>query len=358
MGFETKEEAIEAWNTWRGRYDDIDPNDLVSINPCNFCSQLTDESGHYVEPEPDDMACGIQMHINGAMVLPWPRVNYLQTKTLSLSSESISIADVFKLRARWCALFKDANDYREQIIHLIRNNDRDNASLNKQLLAWNTYLDSHGFVSFTENDLRGINLSGLILNGADFSGIYLRNVDLSFSELSVAQLNGANLYGAKINHTEAFNASFKYAIMSSIECKHTNLSRSYFNGTDLSYSNFYSTHLHETNFNGTKIHNSTFELCNMSGAHLNDHERFIGEDKKTYKINADNMRIIDSTTDNITCKEEIRSILTPTKTEIATTNTLWSAISSSTELKPGVFGFSFNIKAFYNNYIANLFKSK
>jgi len=157
-GFPTKEEANEAWNTWRGRYLEIAPETFCKNNPCNLCGLVVDDEGKYTPLPPEEMVGGGELLIDGSFTVPWPRLTPGQKNTgKKLYERQDSLEFIFSLRARWCALFPSVVEYRQTIVELLRKNDRGNKILNLQLEKWNKYLNENGFTPFEENDLRGIN---------------------------------------------------------------------------------------------------------------------------------------------------------------------------------------------------------
>lgn len=269
MVHKTKEEAIEAWNTWKGRYVTPDPKLYRECNPCNTCADIMADD-KYTPPLNKDMIGGVHMLSNGAFMSPWPILNPNQASadTTKIFAE-FSIQDIFALRARWCALFPSVFEYREEISSLLRKNDRENNILNGKLMSWNPRLEKLGLPLFEVNDLRGINLGGFELSGDPFDGIFLRGVDLRFSELSLVQLDGANLYNANLGASVATNASFMKAILCGVDFKVAFLSHSRFELSDLTSSDFDGSMCYNAQFDGAilkgasicgaKFHNASFK---------------------------------------------------------------------------------------------------
>ncbi|MCK4485637.1 MAG: pentapeptide repeat-containing protein [Desulfobacterales bacterium] len=261
-GFQTKEEAVEAWNTWKGRYLEIDPATFCKNNPCNSCGLVVDGYGKYSPLPKKEMVGGSEMLIDGSFTVPWPRLTPGQKKSGEQLFEGKDFLEfTFSLCARWCALFPSVIEYRQAIVELLRQNDRDNEILNRQLEEWNKYLTQNGFTPFEENDLRGVNLSGLRLEGEPYQGVWLRNVDLSFSELSLVQLRGVNLYGARLKAVSSIYANFSFSVCSSADFSRSFISNGHFEGADISNANFTESMCHLCCFDGAILHSTDFSCA-------------------------------------------------------------------------------------------------
>lgn len=100
MGFKTKEEAIEAWNTWKGRYETPDTELFRESNPCNACATII-EGDRYNQPKLEDMVASSKMLSNGVFTSPWPLLSPIQESSLKNEEFSdLKIEDVFSFRAR------------------------------------------------------------------------------------------------------------------------------------------------------------------------------------------------------------------------------------------------------------------
>jgi len=257
-------EATELWNTWRGRYLAPDRKEFLKVNPCNDGGKLIDDRGWYKQPE--NIYGKAVILENGVFTVPWPLLNSSYKSFFS----NDQLLHILRLRARWCALFKDSIDYRNSISQILLNNDRKNMVLNKQLEEWNNYLSTHGFELFGKNDLRGINLSGLDLSGGDFSGINLAHIDLSFSDFSVSNLSGVYLYDSKLEYSNGVFCDMSMAILDQSCFKHSMFSNSWFLCSSFSFtrmldsvffnSRFDGTELYKVNIMGSSFENATFDM--------------------------------------------------------------------------------------------------
>ncbi|WP_082140023.1 pentapeptide repeat-containing protein [Desulfovibrio sp. TomC] len=347
----TREEAIEAWNTWAGRYKDIDADDFCSVNPCNYCGKVIDSTGNYLPPPIQEMVGFTQMHLNGAIIVPWPKLDKLQSNISNTLLGTDGITQTFSLRSRWCALFRDVTDYREKIRTLITNNDRENKLLNNTLHEWNNYLTAHGFAPFLENDLRGINLSGLRFGGKKYGGCHLRKVDLSFSELTASDLTGANLYGAKFVGACAFSTSFNYSICERTDFTYSNIPRSKFNGCILNFTNFDYCNCSGSTFNGSELVNSSFKSThaqNSTFCELEEIEAGITSRKRTNLANLQfdqNTVFTDCNFDrhSLQTNKDIQKYLEKSTVQ----GSLLSRLIESAEVKPGFFGLRVDLKKLF-----------
>lgn len=356
-GFSTIPEAIEAWNTWRGRYIEIDPETFCKANPCNACG-LVVKDGDYSPLSVEDMVGTARMLPNGAFTVPWPRLSRHQaTLAKKLYPNCGSVEFVFALRARWCALFPSVIEYRASLTELFKSNDHDNKILNEQLRKWNEYLSMHGFATFDENDLRGVNLSGLTLNGPDYSGITLRNIDLSFSECSVAQLNGANLYGASFIGSNGILLNLAHAICASADFSHGFFSKAKFKGTDLAFSRFKESLCYETKFDGAILRNAFFDDAKCMEASFDilveEHNgskirRKTEIEKLSYNEGSDFTGVNTENVDWIKNPDLLNFIINQNKSYMQTEGkSWWNRLLEATELKPGWLGLSIDIKKFF-----------
>lgn len=352
MGHKTKDDAIEAWNTWKGRYVVPTPELFRDSNPCNLCATFM-EGGKYNQPAEDQLVGSTQMLPNGAFTSPWPLLS--PNQEISVNTEEFSefsIQEAFALRARWCALFTSVIEYRDEVSALLRQNDRENHHLNQKLQAWNKRLKELGLPAFGNNDLRGINLGGFELAGKAFDGIWLRNVDLRFSELSVAQLDGANLYNANLGAAMAIHASFMNAILCQVDFSQSFLSQSRFELSDLNSANFNDSICYQAQFNGAILKNVTVRGAMMRNTSFKAVEV---EDKGIRKLKVSDLTGLswdERTEFNDTDLLESGALLDEQLSKYLMSggynNTNWlSRLYSSIQLKPGMFGVGIDIKEMF-----------
>lgn len=352
MGFSTEEEAIEAWNTWKGRYVHPTPELFRASNPCNSCAAIM-EGNKYNEPEEGDLVGGTEMLANGAFTSPWPMLNPKQASCLENKEfEGLKIQDAFALRARWCALFPSIIEYRKEITQLLKDNDRENKLLNKSLLGWNERLKELGLPLFEGNDLRGINLGGLELSGEPYEGVWLRNVDLRFSELSLAQLDGANLYNSDLRASVGISGSFIHSIASLANFSHSFLSQSRFELSDLNSAIFNNSLCYQAQFDGAILNNASVcgaMLKNTSFKTIEFVDKGIKKSKVTSLVGLswdmdtqlDDSGVLEN---GAVIDDELKEYLSMGSAE----QKKWaSRLYDSVQLKPGMFGVGIDIKALF-----------
>ena len=352
MGFKAKEEAIEAWNTWKGRYETPDTELFRESNPCNACASIM-EGNRYNQPKIEDMVAPSTMLNNGVFTSPWPLLSPVQESTLKNEKFSdFKIEDVFSFRARWCALFPSIIEYREEIVRILKNNDRENELLNQKLTLWNKRLAEIGLPLFEENDLRGINLSGLELSSKPYDGIWLRNVDLRFSELSLAQLNGANLYNADLSVSVAMYSSFMHVIASQAKFSDSFMIQSRFELSDLNGSNLDNVQCYQSQFDGALLTNASVCGTNLKKTSFKSVEF---NDKGILKVKKTNLTGLrwDSETQleesdllisGATFDEELKGYASMDTVE---KKKFLSRLYDSVQLKPGMFGMGIDIKELF-----------
>lgn len=354
FGFETKEEAIEVWNTWKGRYIEIDPKTFCEYNPCNAGSLVINEEGRYEPLNKDDIIGESNLLSNGGFTVPWPRLTSKQAKVArQIIKKPNALEYVFSLCARWCALFPSVIEYRKYISELLKNNDEKNKLVNEQLKEWNQFLSKYGFAEFEENDLRGINLSGLGLEGEPYSGIYLKNIDLSFSELSVAQLCGVNLCNSKLIGMNSVHLNLSFSICGRVDFSNSFISNGHFEGSDLSCAKFQNSMCHKSNFDGSTLYKTDFsnaQCTEVSICPLSYTFNTISKKRKTkFK------EVVCSNTDfsgaciegidwqiNMDLKNQLESRKKKTKEK-----NLFGRVIESAELKPNFLGLGINLKKLF-----------
>ncbi len=348
-GYKTKEEAIEAWNTWKGRYVTPTPEQFRESNPCNFCATVM-EGNKYNAPPEDQLVGSASMLPNGVFTSPWPQLSPNQAEAVKTAEFSdFTAREVFALRARWCALFPSIVEYREEISELLKQNDRENNLINQHLKKWNKRLKELNLPTFDTNDLRGINLGGLELAGKPFDGVWLRNADLRFSELSLTQLDGANLYNTNLGASIAVNASFMNAILCHTNFCNSFLSQSRFELADLSSAVFNNTICYQAQFDGAilkdiSVLNAMFRNVSFKTVDIND--KGVTKNKNT---DLTGLCWDDKTEFNESNILESGAIIDNKFSQYLATDkenddTWLSRIYSSIQLKPGMFGVGVDIK--------------
>ncbi len=351
-GFKTKEEAIEAWNTWKGHYETPSPELFRECNPCNSCAYLV-KGNKYNEPEIEEMVAPSLMLPNGVFTSPWPLLSQVQVNALKEKEfDDYKIEDAFAFRARWCSLFPSITKYREEVTQVLKKNDRENVLLNQNLTIWNKRLAELGFPLFETNDLRGVNLGGLDLSGKSYDGVWLRNVDLRFSELSLAQLNGANLYNADLRGSVARYGSFMYVIASKTNFSHSFLIQSRFELSDLNEANFNFSQCYQSQFNGSILCNASVcgtNLKNTSFKSVELNDKGIRKNKKTNLtgLNWDSetqLEDSDLLISGALFDDELKSFLSLDNVE---KKKIFTRLYDSVQLKPSMFGLGIDIKELF-----------
>ena len=195
--YTTKNQAAEAWNTWAGGNRAIPRDSFNSLNE-SIERDYPVQDGKLVMPDGEHAFGDIVIDPDGGYEHPWPKISladYANSEQGFYGENDMFM--VYKLRARWRLVEEDHKSLREHVRQLLSRNDRDNALLNDQLDKWNEKLADSGFPTFAKNDLRGMDLSGLIIAPQGQAHIWLRQVDLSYTESHLLQLVNANMYGAR-----------------------------------------------------------------------------------------------------------------------------------------------------------------
>lgn len=347
----TRDDAIELWTTWKGRYADIPRGLYLESNPGVFFGELRNAEICKLL-NPDLIVYATEMLPNGAFRSPWPGLSCL----IANSAEEghfgeLTAFDVFCLRARWCALFDSAEDYRAAIIELLRDNGANNTELNHQLQVWNETLENTGLPLFSENDLRGISLGGLDLSGRAYSGISLRKVNLSFSDLNVATLAGANLYEATIKGIDSFQLDLREAICSRADFSHSMLARAYFQRADLSFTDFRMVMSCSSQFRGANMQGTDLGGARLNSSDFSRLEVEVLEEKQQFETD-----LKDASWDSATrfediplhrepslCSSDLRKFIRG-QNDPPVRDSWWGRMVAAIEAKPGVFGFALDLK--------------
>lgn len=162
-GYKSKDEAAEAWNTWAGRTRIISQDAFNSINDA-IERDYPIEDGKLVLPDGEQAFGDLIISEDGGYEHPWPKIylaDYGNAEAGLYGDDDMFL--VYKLRARWRLIEQNHLKLRQQLVNLLASNDKDNIALNKQLTGWNVLLDGSGFPVFSDNDLRGIDLSALTI---------------------------------------------------------------------------------------------------------------------------------------------------------------------------------------------------
>lgn len=356
MHWKTPEEAIEAWNCWKGRYKGPTPKLFRDGNPCNECSGIMKDNKFH-EPLQDELVRPVIMLDNGSFRSPWPFLTPRQGQRTG-DEELLPYTDmeVFKIRARWCALFPSVIEYRNTISNIIRYNDRDNNLLNSTTSRWNNRLDELGLPIFNDNDMRGVNLGGLELSGEPFDGAWLRNIDLRFAELSSVELDGVNLYGSDLRATHGIYSSLINSILAGVKFTQSTFSHARFELSDLVGCVFDDSLCYSVQFDGAKLSNASFcgaMLCESS------FKSVVREDKGFHKdilCELDNIKWNDAT--DVRCVKIAPGIASSGNDFLSYINKAnkndiyvpwYKKIYNAILLKPNMFGVGLDVKALFKN---------
>lgn len=351
--FTTKEDAIEAWNTWKGRYQDIDRQLLLKNNLCNYCGEIVSKIKNHIVIENNDKFGGSSLLPDGSFSICWPK---LPPKFSVFTPKDID--EIFLLRARWCFIFANVLDYRQQITDLILSNDRDNLILNTRLQNWNKILTQYQLPLFEKNDLRGCNLSGLILSKKGH-GSFLRYIDFSYSELSVVDLYGANIYGSSFRYIDAYNANFSNTILNKSLFDNCLLSSSYFNSSDLHNSKFSKSILYKSCLHGAILNSCEMTNCNLSESSFlnlkvieNGYERIKFTEFSELSVRDCKLGNVILPSDNNIISNKFTQLVIKYNQKNNCANILYKAL----ELKPNLFGIGLDIKLFIQ-WVLKLFRN-
>lgn len=345
-GYKSQEEAAEAWNTWAGSLRVISREEYNKINnPIPRDYPIKDNKLDL--PDGENAFGDLTIAENGGYESPWPRIylaDYANAENGLYGNDDMFM--VYKLRARWRLIEKDHLKLRKILADLLGSNDKDNYTLNNQLQKWNAILNESGFPLFEDNDLRGADLSGLLIKSANEDRVFLRGLDLSYSECHLLKIAGANLYGAKLmgikgaqidlSHCTCHGASFQASFLP--DCK--------FIGSDLGFSNFKNALLSHGIFDGANCSNSNFSSSLLLKTSLN----YFVSDIASKRIYTD---ITDITWDDNTRFEEVlfNEFLKDQNVDLAkhiqelrNPTSMQEGITSALEVKPGAFGISLDLK--------------
>ncbi len=352
--YSSKEEAAEAWNTWAGTIKYITQDQYNRLND-SIQRDYPIENGKLKLPDGENAFGDIIVEANGEFESPWPRIylsDYAHSEHGLYGGDTMF--DVYLYRARWRMIEKDHPRLKRILLDIFQNNDRENLVLNKQLRKWNKVLKGTGFPAFEEDDLRGVDISGLTI-GNNHSPVYLRKVDLSYSECHLTTICG-NLYNAKFIgakgcqidlrnctcHGVAFQgAYFPQGLFTNADCGYCNfdsalLSHCCFNGANCASSNFSNALLWRTSFlSFTDMEKNTTTFSDLTNIIWNSDTGFRETVFNQFlaQQNPKLFRHIEETTKATGFSEEV---------------------ISSVELKPGIFGVSIDLKKFLGAIISKI----
>ncbi len=359
-GYKTLEAAIEAWNTWPGRYHDVTPQEFRKANSGRHCAGLL-ENGCLRIPEASKITGHIQMYTDGSFETPWPFLSgRLANSDLDLLG--LSLTEILALRARWCALFPSVGAYRAELSTLLRDNDRNNSAINRQLRKWNKYLGTHGFPTFEENDLRGVNLGGLELSGKPHEGIWLRHINLSFSECSVVQLIGVNLYGANLRFVHAYQANLQGSICATADLTYSDFAATKFDAADLHATNLAHANLFRAQFTGAKLSEANLSASNCTDCDFRSLSITSGLAKTDRRTDLTSVRWDTSTRFNGALIDaptwrgsaELLEFILSCNQDQGPQLGFWKRLMKAIQLRPGWFGISVDLRQLFRRRRRNV----
>jgi uncharacterized protein YjbI with pentapeptide repeats len=346
--FKTKEEAVEAWNTWAGGTREITQSEYNELND-SIPRDYPIENDHLVLPDGEHAFGDLEITELGNYESPWPRIYFGDYGNAEAGVYGANdIFSVYKLRSRWRLVNKDHTKLKAELVELIGENDRDNTLLNGRRKEWNIKLRDSGFPLFDHNDLRGVDLSGQTVKPLNGKMTFLRRVDLSFAECHLLHLRDANLYEAKLTGVKGVQFDLSRSL-----CHGVSFAASYLPGTKfvrsdlgfakftwalVSLSNFNGANCHAADFSSSMLRRSTFEYAidQSSDAHTK-----IYADLKDVKW--DSKTAFEEVAFNEFLSEQNKPLydfVTFLKSGRTATGDLLDSIST----KPGAFGFSVDLR--------------
>jgi uncharacterized protein YjbI with pentapeptide repeats len=132
--------------------------------------------------------------------------------------------------------------------------------LTQGVKIWNKWRSDNRKVTL---NLRGVDLSGYLLDGADF-----READLSDAVLCGADLNGANLSDAKISKADLSGTKLILANLSGADLTNSNLTGADLFRADLSWADLSKANLFGANLSKTDLFGAELVTANLRGARL------------------------------------------------------------------------------------------
>ena len=347
--YATKEEALEAWNTWAGRPGSVSRESFNRLNE-SVERDYPIQDGKLVMPDAEHAFGDIVIDSNGGYEHPWPRIYF---SDYSNSKDGLYMEDdmfvVYKLRARWRLVERDHIALRELIKQLLIKNDKNNNLLNEQLNRWNDTLAGSGFPLFRENDLRGMDLSGLSIVPQGSDRVWLRHVDLSYTESHLLQMQNVNMYGAQCVGMRGTKLDLQSATAHGVVFRCSFIPNARFAGADLGYCNFSYALLSHAVFDGANCHGADFTSTNLWKASFDSYidlysEKRVFTDLSCVKWNADTSFAEVLFNDFLT---EQNKALADHILEIRCQKTFSKQLASAIEMKPGIFGFSLDLSKIF-----------
>jgi uncharacterized protein YjbI with pentapeptide repeats len=294
---ELLKEGIDAWNDWREKNPDVQPNledaDLQGLNLCkaNFKGILLRranlQNANLCEA---NLTVLVKYHdTSNDWVREAETVKRTDLSNIDLRGANLSKAD---LRGS-CLIGADLRGANLDGTRLTNYSyyefqyGADNGSYNRirtELSSANlSGLDLTKAVFYIDRDndspsFEGANLSDANLSGANFSGANLEKANLSDANFSGANLSRANLWSANLQKLNLTKANLSEADLSKANLTIVNLSEANFSGAnlrranlqevDLQKLNLTKTNLSKANLQGTNLRNADLSMADLREANL------------------------------------------------------------------------------------------
>jgi len=260
--YKTKEEAIEAWNSWPGRLYNTSQDDYNRLNDSVERDYPVD-NGKLQLPDGENAFGDIVISEDSGFESPWPRIYWSDFALCENGVLQDDIVTVYKTRARWRLINKNNPELKQEIVELLKNNDRDNRAISSKLKNWNGILAESGFPLFEENDLRGVDLSGQTIAREDGNQVFLRGMNLCYSECHLLKFQNVNLYGAKLEGIKAIQLDIAQSTCCQASFRGSLLSRSQFLCSDLAFTDFRNSLLFNSNLDGANCQEADFSASSL-----------------------------------------------------------------------------------------------
>ncbi len=356
-GFEVKEEALEAWNIWAGQVRDISQGEYNELND-KLPRDYPVENGKFVMPDGEHAFGDLVIADLGGYESPWPRIYLSDYANAEEGRYEDDMFTVYKLRARWRLIEKDHPVLKRRIQELLCENDKDNEKLNKKLSEWNQLLSDSGFPEFEQNDLRGVDLSGLSLNPITDRTINLRRVNLSYSECHLLSINHGNLYEAKCVGVKGVQMKLHHCTCHGVSFSSSYLPQSKFVETDLGFAIFLNSLVSLCSFDGANCHGADFSSALLRKSSFGCIKT--GQGRTTYadlsEVKWDAYTRYDEVLFNEFLREQNKELYEHIEA-IKADRSIGKDVLSTVQAKPGIFGFSVDLRAL-GNTLQRWFKTR